>query len=315
MALSRSNARRRAILALLISAGGACRSGGERAAPDAGKRPLTWIHTIASSPAPAPPPPVVDAGPLASGIPVPLSKVQGEINRDGRAPYSGPSGAVEGTVRVSGDAAPDTQLDIPKACADAVAMYKKLFREGPGRTVADALVGVTEYDGFIPAKTDVVPVAIHGCAFDRRTIALTYGQRIEVKNDDPSEPYLPDLLGAKLPAKLLALPRGDAVRLYPLEVGQYLLAELMGKSWMKADVYVVRFSTHAVTGLDGRYRVEGLPAGDVKVSAFLPEIGKTVNHQVVVKAGATTKVDFVLPYKAEKKSQPKLPASGEPAIR
>jgi hypothetical protein len=194
-------------------------------------------------------------------------------------------------------------------------MYGKLFREGPGRTVADALVGVTEYDGFIPARTDVHPVAIRGCAYDTRTISLMYGQRIEVKNYDAREPYLPDLMGAKLPAKLLALPRGEAVRLYPLEVGQYLLAELMGKTWMKADVFVVRFSTHAVTGLDGRYRIDGLPAGNVKVSALLPAIGKTVDRKVAVKAGETTKVDFVLPFKAGKEPQPKPASSREVEIK
>jgi hypothetical protein len=314
MASMRSNARNGAVTALVLAtAWGACRSGGHQKEPDGG---AVWAPpiTIAGSARTAVQQ-IVDAGPLATSIPVPASKLQAEINKDNRQPYAGPAGAVEGTVRVSGDAAPASKIPIPKECGDAVAMYGTLFREGPGRTVADAMVGVTEYDGFIPARADVYPVAIRGCAFDKRTIALTYGQRIEVKNYDTREPYLPDLVGAKLPAKLLAVPHGDAVRLYPMEVGQYLLAELMGKDWMKADVYVVRFSTHAVTGPGGHYRIDGLPAGDVKVSAFLPAIGKTIDRKVVVKAGETTKADFVLPFKAEKQTPPKPPASNEPVIK
>lgn len=302
------------VVAVLLATGVvACRSGDPRPAqPDAGAKPGPWMHTIASAVPTARP--VVDAGPLASGIPVLAAKVKGEINKDDRQPYAGPAGAVEGTVRVSGDAAPAANAAISKECPDAVAMYSKLFREGPGRTVADAMVGVTQYDGFIPARSDVYPIGIRGCAYEKRTLALTYGQRIEVKNYDAREPYLPDLLGANLPAKLLALPRGDAVRLYPLEVGQYQLTELMGKDWMKADVFVVRFSTHAVTGLDGRYRVDGLPVGNVKVSAYLPAIGKTVDRTVAVKAGQTTTVDFVLPFNAAKDGKPKPAPSGDEGV-
>jgi len=314
MRFTRSTTRNGATALVLAAAMGACRAEGHRTVPDAGTKPGPWVYPVASA-RPVVQPPVVDAGPLATGIPVPLSKVQAEINKDNRQPYAGPAGAVEGTVRVSGDAAPASKIEIAKDCGDAANVYGKLFREGPGRVVADAMVGVTEYDGFIPAKTDVYPVAIRGCAYDRRTIALTYGQRIEVKNYDAKEPYLPDLVGAKMAAKLMAIPRGDAVRLYPTEVGQYLLAESMGKKWMRADVFVVRFSTHAVTGTDGRYRIDGIPAGQAKVSAFLPAIGKTVDRKVTVKAGETTKVDFVLPFKIEKETAPPAAASGEAPIK
>jgi hypothetical protein len=316
MASIRSTVKYAAVITLALGmAAGACRSGSPGAAPDAGTKTVQWI--LGSSSVQPAPPQIIDAGPLATGIPVPASKVKGEINKAGREPYAGPTGAVEGTVRVSGDAAPVTPIQAPAQCTDAVAMYGKLFREGPGRTVADAMVGVTLFDGFVPARSDVYPVAIRGCAYDRRTIALAYGQRLEVKNYDASEPYLPELLGAKLPAKLLALPRGDAVRLYPMEVGQYVLTELMGKDWMKADVFVVRFATHAVTGLDGHYRIDGLPVGDLQVSAFLPAIGsdKTVDRKVVVKAGETTKVDFVLPFKAEKASKSAPAAPGAAVIK
>jgi hypothetical protein len=240
MIILRSTARHGAIIALTLgAAAGACRSAGRRVEPDGGVKP-PWAAAPDASAKPAIRY-VIDAGPIATSIPVPVSKLEETINRDHRPPYAGPVGAVEGTVRVAGDPAPAQNVDAAAGCGDAVAMYGKLFREGPGRTVADAMVAVTEYDGFVPAKSDVYPVAIRGCAYDRRTLALTYGQRIEVKNYDAKEPYLPDLVGANMPAKLLAIPRGEVVRLYPTEVGQYLLGESMGKAWMRADVFVVRF--------------------------------------------------------------------------
>jgi hypothetical protein len=123
------------------------------------------------------------------------------------------------------------------------------------------------------------------------------------------------------------MPRGDAVKLYPTDVGHYALADGMKRTWMYADVFVMRYPTHAVTGLDGRYRVEGVPVGKVKVSAYLPAIDRdlhpdvgvaesSVEREVEVKAGETTQADFVIAYKQPKPAKTKpLPAPTGPIIR
>jgi len=252
-----------------------------------------------------------DAGPLAPGTPIPLAKVEGALNPGHLAPYAGPTGVVEGTVKVSGDPPPKRAIAIPFSCAEASATYGKAFCEGNGRTLGDVLVAVTGYEGYVPAQGEVSAVKIHGCAFDRRTIAMTYGQRIEVANTDSRETYLPNLLGANMPAQLVAMPRGDAVRLYPMEVGHYALADGMGKSWLVSEVFVLRYATHAVTGLDGHFRIAGIPVGKVKVSAYLPQVDPelyaavgiaqpSLDRDVEVKANETTQVEFVLPYKTPK---------------
>jgi hypothetical protein len=254
---------------------------------------------------------VIDSGPPASGIPLPAASVEAAINPAHAPPYSGPTGAIEGEVHVSGDQAPKRTLQIPFECGEAYATYGKAFREGNGRTLADVMVAVTQYDGFVPAASDVYPVTIHGCAFDKRTLALAFGQRIEVRNADAAQFFLPVLVGADLPAQNIAVPRGDPVRLYPLQVGHYVLADGMQRTWMYADVLVVRYATHSVTGLDGHYRVTGIPVGKAKVSAYLPAIDvglhpdvgmqdPSVEREVLVKAGETSKLDFVIPYKAPK---------------
>src|SRR5882724_11909352 len=111
-----------------------------------------------------------DAGPYATGIPVPLAKVEAALNPGHLPPYAGPTGTVEGFITMTGDLPPKRELDIPFACGEAYATYGKAFREGTGRTVADVLVAVTGYAGFVPAAGDAVPVKIHGCAYERRTV-------------------------------------------------------------------------------------------------------------------------------------------------
>jgi len=300
--------------ATLVSTLGACRSAHRDAVLDAD---ATAASSARSSREAGPPAAHEqgDAGPLASGIPVPAAKVEAVMNSEHRPPYAGKTGSVEGTVRISGDAPPPSKLEIPPECTDAVAMYGRLFREGPGRTAADVLVAVTEYDGYVPAGTDSYPISIRGCAFDSRTLALAYGQRIEIHNDDDNLPYLPALVGANLPARFVAIPHGEPVRLYPNEPGHYVLGDTMGRTWMYADVFVVRYATHAVTRLDGRYALEGIPVGRVKVSAYLPAIGQTVDRQVEVEAGQATRVDFVLPFKVKKEPKPAASAPAGPTIK
>ena len=115
-----------------------------------------------------------DSGPPASGIPVPASKVESTLNPQHLPPYTGPTAAIEGVVTVSGDPVAKRDLTIPFSCGEAYATYGKVFREGTERTLADAMVAVTRYPGFVPAAGDVHAVKIHGCAYDRRTIVVTY---------------------------------------------------------------------------------------------------------------------------------------------
>jgi hypothetical protein len=111
-----------------------------------------------------------------------------------------------------------------------------------------------------------------------------------------------------------------------MEVGHYALIDGMGKKWMFADVFVLRYATHAVTELDGHFRISGIPVGKVKVSAYLPlldaqlhpEAGipqPSVDRDIEIKDGETTQVDFVVPYKAPKAAPKVAPASTSAIIR
>ena len=133
---------------------------------------------------------------------------------------------------MTGDPAPRRDVEIPFVCGEAFATYGKSFREGTERTLADVLVAVTGYAGFIPASGDAYPVKIHGCAFDRRTIVATYGQHLEVFNTDVKESFFAEARRCQLPAQIAAMPQGDSVKLYPTEVGHYALRTTRTTPWM-----------------------------------------------------------------------------------
>ncbi len=237
---------------------------------------------------------------LASAVPIPAASVEAAVNPDGKPPYTGPVGTVQGLVKFKGEQPDDIALQLTDTCAGARTMMGKRFRQGPGRTAADAIVAVTGYQGFVPARAPAMQVTLNDCSFDRRTVALTYGQRIEVFNRDARNSYVPSLLGERSSAQMVAVPNmADPIKLYPSHVGHYLLADQMQRPWMTADVYVLKYATFAITGLDGTFRVEGIPVGTVKVTADVPWLVPAVDQtlEVTIEEGKTANVDFTLDVK------------------
>lgn len=241
----------------------------------------------------APPPPPVPPVPEVSLTSKDVLKV---MNPKGQEPYSGPVGTLRGRVTIKGDPPPDSGLTFPAGkCGEAAATYGRLFRVGQDNALADVLVTVVNYDGYVPEREEAEKVTIQGCAFSSRTVAVSYGQRVEVSNLDPLEPYMPILDGAPFTAVLVAMPRGDAVKFNPLKPGYYELRDTLPKPFLKAGVFVLKFSTHDVTGLDGRYEIKGIPVGKVLTAALLPAIDQDQKKAVEIKEGDNT-LDFQLTF-------------------
>jgi hypothetical protein len=280
---------------------------GNSAAPDGA--PAT-----SASAAPVAPPPIATAtataAPSASvdthgipiGVPYPAAKVLAVVNPKGAAPYNGPTGTLKGTIRMEGDEAPTvTGLKIPSKCGEASATYGKIFRVGLGKALADALVAVTGFNGIVPADSDTMKMTIHGCALARRTIAATYGQRIEIANLDPGQQYMPYLDGAPADAILVAVYNSSPVKLYPGESGHYLVRDMMPNPFLTADVFVLPYATHDVTGLDGQYEIKNIPVGKVKVNAFLPVLlRKAAEEKLIEIKPGENKLDFTLKFDLKK---------------
>lgn len=254
------------------------------------------------------------------GVPFPADKIVSAVNPKALAPYAGEKGTLKGTIRIEGDPPPDTGLKIDAKCKEGVAAYAKLFRIGLGKALADAMVVVEGYDAFVPAREEAEKVTIRGCAFAKRTVVATYGQRIEVQNLDSLEPYMPYLDSTPTKATMVAVPGGAPVKLYPHVVGRYMIRDTLPKDFMVADVFVLPYATHDVTGLDGKYEIKDIPVGKVRVRAHLPVISKEVAEFIEIKAGENT-LDLTLKFDAKRDLAPprkpddKPPPPSGPVIR
>jgi len=287
---------------------------------DSGKAPEQ--AALEAQAAPSAPPPSGQQGPTAAEFAEKAMKERAQavaraVNPDGLPPYSGPVGTIRGRVLIQGDpppAAEPSKDPIPsEGCQRAHELYGKLFRRGPEGTLADALVTVTEYKGFLPSVGEAIRVEAKGCAWNSRTFAMTFGQRLDIYNLD-SQGYIPRLEGVPVGAFRLALPNGSPVPLFVPKPGQYTLVEQV-RDYMRADVFVLQYPTARVTELDGRFELEGIPAGEVRVTAYLPVLQKHVDRVVSVVAGAAQELELVLSFsRAEYDAQRAGAASpGKPA--
>ncbi len=263
-----------------------------------GKKNDQAAHGVASA---KPAPSVFKAAaPVASGLPAMQELVSKLVNPDNLPAYAGPTGTVRGVVTGAGSLPPVATEHLAKIkppCPEGRETYGHVFREGMMRSLADVLVAVTGYTGYVPAKDAKQTVGARGCAFSTRTIALTFGQTLDVVSKD-SEGYVPNLLGAHMQAQLLALPGGVPSTLYPPEPGHYWLTDDL-KVFMLADVFVLKYSTHDVTSLDGRFEIADIPVGKARISALLPATGVVVEKDIELKAGQTLDLPLQLAFDAK----------------
>ena len=277
--------------ALLAGCEDCSRGGGGGAAGDAAA-----VDGNSVSPAPVATSSRPDGGTL-NATPAPTASVAAMVNPDQLPEYKGPTGSIEGTITVTGDAAPATPADFSR-CPDAEKTWGKAFREGPpgpggARPLADAIVVVTGYKGFyLPETQEAKEVRIEGCATTTRTLTLTYGQRIEVKNLS-KDFWTPMLEPGPNMVLMMATPGGDPAKIYPKKPGHYVLLD-RDRKYAIVDVYAFLHPLHAVSALTGYYRIDGVPVGKLRVSSTHPQIGSNAEADVTVAAGVVHNVDLVL---------------------
>lgn len=239
--------------------------------------------------------------------------IAAQVNPDSLPVYAGPTGSVTGVVRITGAPPPlRTITGAPPECAaEAQTFYGPLFRKGPGGELADAVVTVTGYSGFVPAAAPLVPVLSKGCVFSSRALALTLGQGISVSNENAFMVF-PELQGAPKSALLAAMPKGGPVDLYPPKLGLYALIDA-GHPFMSAEVYTFLFPTKTVTDVAGRYRIDGIPAGKARLDALWSMEEPSTGQDIEVREGQVLQVDLTLTYTGQAaKEVEKAPAPPAP---
>ncbi len=223
------------------------------------------------------------------------------------------AGDITGTVTLSGT--PPAEIEIKPLENDPVCgklvggkAFTTFYVVGENKGLADVIVMLKG----VPAKTadaSASPVVLDqkNCLYTPQIVAVQTGQKLVVKNSDPSTVPMHNVrINPTVPANLdassgkVSQPQmsGGADLTYTFPAAEnFLKFQCDVHPWMFAWVTVVDNPYFAVTGKDGKFTIKNVPAGKYKIVAMHRKAAPTgVEKDVEVKdSGATA--DFTIEIK------------------
>ncbi|MBI4565659.1 MAG: hypothetical protein HY716_13275 [Planctomycetes bacterium] len=207
-------------------------------------------------------------------------------------------GSITGTIKLDGKPPRKRILDMSAVayCAQQHA-GQQVFGEdvvlGEGNALANVFVYVK--GGPAPKKdAPKEPVVIDqsGCVYKPHVLGVMVGQPILIRNSDDtlhnihSLPKLNPEFNEGQPKKGM-----ESTKTYSIpELDVKLKCDV--HPWMGAWLHVVSNPFYAVTGTDGKFKIEGLPEGEYEIEAIHEKYGKQSGKVKVGKDAATHDFTF-----------------------
>jgi plastocyanin len=212
------------------------------------------------------------------------------------APAALAGGSVKGRIGYSGPVPAKKKLDrkSDKFCEKLPAYDESLLLSPDGKAVANALVRVMGAPATPPPATPVVVDQV-ACVYRPRVQGAVEGQRVEVRNADPTfhnvHAYQDQrtLFNAGQPPK--ARPSNKAV-----PAGGPMKLKCDVHPWMIAYVFPHSNGLFAVTDADGRFSIDGIPPGKYTLEVWHETLG-TQTLPVTIEEGKAVepKISFSAP--------------------
>ena len=206
------------------------------------------------------------------------------------------AGDVTGKVSFSGTAPKGTKLrmDADKVCKAAhkePVQGEEVVVNANG-TLKNVLVYVK--DGLkvkkFNAPKDKVKFDQLGCVYTPHVLGIQSGQEIDIVNSDPTLHNVHSL-SKDNPSFNVAQPKKGMVLTKKFEKEEIFKVKCEVHTWMGAYIGVFNHPFYAVTGEDGSFSLNKLPAGDYTIEAWHEKYG-TQTMKVTVGAADKKTADF-----------------------
>jgi plastocyanin len=212
-------------------------------------------------------------------------------------PVQSSTGVISGSVRFSGEVRKQPGPDGIAYCGGKRIDVSKLetISLGPGQTLANVYVAVKSglANRRIPAPEQPVLLRQVGCVYEPRVLGLMTGQVLKVRNDDDTLHNVHIIPNINRPFNRGQANKGDEsiFQFEKAEIGIRVCCDV--HPWMRAWIHVSDHPFFAVTGLDGKYSINGLPPGEYEILAWHERfLNAPLAAKVKVVADGTSKLDF-----------------------
>jgi hypothetical protein len=214
-------------------------------------------------------------------------------------------GVIEGTVRLAeATELPDIPprmmyiqvlqqtdpLPMPAACTPAKQGDRQPVKLGPGNVLSSIFVAATDFKTSVTRAPRVHELTIRDCRLTPMVIGAMRGDTLHIKNET-DYPFMPQLgLVSFFQTMTKEQDRSHTLEALGPQSVMCGFTALCGRS----DIITVAHPLYAVTDQVGHFRIEGVPANEtLNINAWHP-LFKATTHSTTVRAGETTRVDFVL---------------------
>jgi hypothetical protein len=215
----------------------------------------------------------------------------------GNGPVEGPTGTIEGIVRIEGPLPAPQALELPAAfsgkrgCADAARRYAQVFDVSSPGPLGGVLVSA---EARAPGLgTPVVRrITVRDCDVVQRYLFAKENDIIELETIAHA-PHLPVIVGTGETINQLLIPGQNPRPLVFSTPGQFPITFRDLPPFVGAMVYRLRQRFIDTTDVQGHFRITEVPVGSVVVHAWIPGAVES-RGTAVVRAGETTTLDFRL---------------------
>ena len=197
-------------------------------------------------------------------------------------------GNVEGEVLLDGPPPPMLPLKVgaDPICARAGAMDEQvLVRDGRIRNVVVRVANGSS----APAPSRPIEINQEGCIYRPRIQAAVTGQTLLVRTSDPILHNVHAYFGSSTVFNQAQPPSSRAIELTVGDSVGILKLRCDVHPWMLAYIVVTNNPFFGITGEDGRFQIEGIPAGEYVLEAWHERFGKKTS-QVRITPSQTLKV-------------------------
>jgi plastocyanin len=205
------------------------------------------------------------------------------------------SARITGTVNFTGTAPTRVQLNLDRECAglndEPVLSEEVVVNDGK---LQWAFVYVKEgIEGTYSPPAEPVVIDQEGCTYHPHVLGVQAGQNIKILNSDPLLHNIHAMPETNRPFNFGMPRQGDErERSFPAEeVMVWVKCDV--HPWMGAWVGVLDHPFYAVSGDDGTFTIDGLPAGTYTVEMWHEKYG-TQTMEVTVADGASATADFTV---------------------